>query len=81
MGLENRQDSGSFILTARQWIGKTNARGIKAKPGRFGGTFALKDIAFEFASWIPVEFKLCLIREFQRLKDEEHETAGLGCPA
>ena len=76
MGLENRQDSGSFILTARQWIGKTNARGIFAKPGRYGGTYAHKDIAFEFASWISVEFKLYLIKEFQRLKDEERKQLG-----
>jgi hypothetical protein len=52
MGLEKQAGLNSFILTARQWIGKTNARGIKAKPGRYGGTYAHKDIAFEFASWI-----------------------------
>jgi len=57
MGLENRPEN-SFILTSRQWIEKTRARGIIAKPGRYGGTFAHKDIAFEFASWISVEFKL-----------------------
>ena len=52
------------------------ARGIKAKPGRYGGTYAHKDIAFEFASWISVEFKLYLIKEFQRLKDREREQLG-----
>ena len=55
---------------------KTRARGIIAKPGRYGGTFAHKDIAFGFASWIPVEFKLYLIKEFQRLKEDEHKKPG-----
>src|SRR5690606_36642476 len=50
--------------------------GIVSKPGRYGGTFAHKDIAFEFASWISVEFKLYLIKEFQRLKEEEHRALG-----
>lgn len=62
----------SFSLTPKQWIEKTNAIGIISKAGRYGGTFAHKDIAFEFASWISVEFKLYLIKEFQRLKQEEH---------
>lgn len=73
-----RKEAGlnSFTLTPKQWIEKTRARGIIAKPGRYGGTFAHKDIAFEFASWISVEFKLYLIKEFQRLKDEERKTLG-----
>ncbi|MFA5268272.1 MAG: KilA-N domain-containing protein [Methanoregula sp.] len=75
-GIRKQAGLNSFILTARQWIGKTNARGIKAKPGRYGGTYAHKDIAFEFASWISVEFKLYLIKEFQRLKDEERKQLG-----
>jgi hypothetical protein len=54
----------------------THARGIIAKPGRYGGTFAHKDIAFEFASWISVEFKLYLIKEFQRLKEDERKQLG-----
>lgn len=58
----------SFSLTPKQWIEKTNAIGIISKAGRYGGTFAHKDIAFEFASWISVEFKLYLIKVFQRLK-------------
>ncbi len=66
----------SFTLTAKQWIEKTNAIGIISKQGRYGGTFAHKDIAFEFAAWISVEFKLYLIKEFQRLKDEERRQLG-----
>jgi hypothetical protein len=66
----------SFTLTPSQWIGKTNAIGIISRPGRYGGTYAHKDIAFEFASWISVEFKLYLIKEFQRLKDEERKQLG-----
>ncbi len=68
----------SFILTAKQWIEKTNAIGIISKSGRYGGTYAHKDIAFEFAAWISVEFKLYLIKEFQRLKAEESERNALG---
>jgi hypothetical protein len=73
-----KKDSGlnSFILTAKQWIERTGAIGIISKAGRYGGTYAHKDIAFEFASWISVEFKLYLIKEFQRLKEEEHKTLG-----
>ena len=66
----------SFTLTPRQWIEKTNAIGIISKSGRYGGTYAHKDIAFEFASWISVEFKLYLIKEFQRLKDDERKQLG-----
>lgn len=66
----------SFTLTPSQWIEKTNAVGLISKPGRYGGTYAHKDIAFEFASWISVEFKLYLIKEFQRLKDEEFKQLG-----
>jgi len=66
----------SFTLTPKQWIEKTRAIGIISKAGRYGGTYAHKDIAFEFASWISVEFKLYLIKEFQRLKEEEHKQLG-----
>lgn len=74
-----RMQSGlnSFTLTSRQWIEKTRAIGIVAKPGRYGGTFAHKDIAFEFATWISVEFKLFLIKEIQRLKEEENRRLSL----
>lgn len=67
-----------FILTPKEWIEKTGAIGIIAKQGRYGGTYAHKDIAFEFASWISVEFKLYLIKEFQRLKNDESDRLKLG---
>ncbi|MGB3342269.1 MAG: KilA-N domain-containing protein [Aequorivita sp.] len=63
--------SNSFTLSPSKWINTTNATGIISKIGRGGGTYAHKDIAFEFASWISAEFKLYLIREFQRLKNDE----------
>ena len=66
----------SFTLTPKQWIEKTAAIGIISKAGRYGGTYAQKDIAFEFASWISVEFKLYLIKEFQRLKEQEFQQLG-----
>ena len=65
------------MLTPTKWIKFTKAIGIFSKSGRYGGTYAHKDIAFEFASWISAEFKLYLIKEFQRLK--ESEQAQLGC--
>lgn len=61
-----------FTLSAKQWIEKTNAIGLTSKTGRYGGTYAHKDIAFEFGVWINPGFKLLLIKEFQRLKDEEN---------
>jgi len=66
----------SFVLSPQKWIKSTNAIGLISKSGRYGGTYAHKDIAFEFASWISVEFKLYLIKEFQRLKDEERKQLG-----
>ena len=68
-----RKEAGlnSFVLTPKKWIQSTNAIGIVSTSGRYGGTFAHKDIAFEFASWISIEFKLYLIKEFQRLKEAE----------
>lgn len=66
----------SFTLTPTQWVESTNAIGLISKAGRYGGTFAQKDIAFEFASWISVEFKLYLIKEFQRLKEQEFVQLG-----
>jgi hypothetical protein len=69
----------SFNLTPRKWIEATNAIGIISKAGRYGGgTYAHKDIAFEFGSWLSPEFKLYLIKEFQRLKDLENERFNLG---
>jgi len=75
-GFRRQAGLNSFVLTAKQWIEKTGAIGIVSKPGRYGGTYAHKDIAFEFASWISVEFKLYLIKEFQRLKEQEHKQLG-----
>ena len=74
--IKNESGSNGFVLTVKQWVQKTKAIGIISKPGRYGGTYAHKDIAFEFASWISVEFKLYLIKEFQRLKDEELKQLG-----
>ncbi|SEH99184.1 KilA-N domain-containing protein [Bathymodiolus azoricus thioautotrophic gill symbiont] len=73
-----RKEAGlnSFSLTPKQWIEKTNAIGIISKAGRYGGTYAHKDIAFEFATWISVEFKLYLFKEFQRLKEKEQGKLG-----
>jgi len=75
-GFRKQAGLNSFTMTAKQWTAKTNAIGLVSKPGRYGGTYAHKDIAFEFASWISVEFKLYLIKEFQRLKEEEHRKLG-----
>ena len=66
----------SFYLTPTQWMEKTNAIGIITKKGRYGGTYAHRDIAFEFASWLSPEFKLYLIKEFDRLKSEEQKQLG-----
>lgn len=70
-GIKNMAGSNSFSLTPKRWIETTNAKGIVSKTGRYGGTFAHQDIAFEFASWLSAEFKFYLIREFQRLKADE----------
>ena len=76
-GFRKQAGLNSFIADRQaQWIERTNAIGIISKPGRYGGTYAHKDIAFEFASWVSVEFKLYLIKEFQRLKDEELKQLG-----
>ncbi len=74
----NKAGSNSFSLTPDRWIKAVNAIGIIKKSGRYGGgIFAHKDIAFEFATWLSPEFKLCLIKEFQRLKEGENETKKL----
>ena len=75
--IRNESGSNGFVLTTKQWVEKTNAIGIYSKSGRYnGGTYAHKDIAFEFATWISVEFKLYLITEFERLKEEEQKQLG-----
>jgi hypothetical protein len=76
-GFRKSAGLNSFTLTPKQWIEKTGAIGLISKSGRYGGTFGHKDIAFEFASWISVEFKLYLIKEFQRLKNEEIQSKRL----
>lgn len=76
-GIRNEAGRNSFYLSAKKWIEKTNAIGLKASAGRYGGTYAHKDIAFEFGSWLSPEFKLYLIKEFQRLKEEENRRLSL----
>ena len=73
-----RKEAGlnAFTLSPQRWIETTNAIGITSKSGRYGGTFAHKDIAFKFASWISVEFELYIIKEFQRLKEQEQAQLG-----
>jgi hypothetical protein len=75
-GIKNQAGLNRFVLSVKQWVEKTNSKGIIAKAGRYGGTYAHKDIAFEFASWISPQFKLYLIKEFQRLKDDERKQLG-----
>ncbi len=76
-GIKNMAGSNSFSLTPKRWIEATNAIGIISRTGKYGGTFAHRDIAFEFASWISSEFKFFLIKEFQRLKEEESDRLKL----
>ncbi|NQU38779.1 MAG: KilA-N domain-containing protein [Lentisphaerae bacterium] len=75
-GIRRQAGLNSFTLTPKQWIALTGAIGLSSKAGRYGGTYAHKDIAFEFASWVSVEFKLYLIKEFQRLKLDEQKQLG-----
>jgi hypothetical protein len=74
---KNQSGSNSFALAPQKWIEATKAIGIQSKSGRYGGTFAHRDIAFEFASWISAEFKFYLIKEFQRLKEDENNRLKL----
>jgi hypothetical protein len=74
---KNESGSNSFALTPQKWIDTTNAKGIISKSGRYGGTFAHRDIAFEFATWISAEFKFYFIKEFQRLKEDENDRLKL----
>ncbi|MBP6421463.1 MAG: KilA-N domain-containing protein [Propionivibrio sp.] len=76
-GIRNEAGRNSFFLSAKKWIDATGAIGLHAKAGRYGGTYAHRDIAFEFGSWLSPEFKLYLIKEFQRLKDEESRATSL----
>jgi hypothetical protein len=74
---KNESGSNSFALTPQKWIDSTHAKGIISKSGRYGGTFAHRDIAFEFATWISAEFKFYFIKEFQRLKEDENDRLKL----
>lgn len=75
-GFRMQAGLNAFTLSPKKWIEATNAIGIIAKSGRYGGTYAHKDIAFKFASWISVEFELYIVKEFQRLKTEEQRLLG-----
>ena len=70
-GIRNEAGLNRFSLSAKKWISSVNAIGLVSKAGRYGGTYAHQDIAFEFGSWLSPEFKLYLIKEFQRLKEVE----------
>ena len=69
--IRNQSGLNSFKISVKEYVEKTHAIGIQAKAGRYGGTYAHKDIAFEFGMWISAEFKIYLVREFQRLKEQE----------
>lgn len=71
--IRNGAGLNSFKISVKEFVSKTNAISLQAKAGRYGGTYAHKDIAFEFAMWISPEFKIYIIKEFQRLKEEEHK--------
>ena len=76
-GFRNEAGSNAFTMSPTKWIEGVNAKGIISKAGRYGGTFAHSDIAMEFASWISPEFKLYIIKDFQRLKDDENSRLSL----
>ncbi len=76
--IRNEAGSNGFILSSSKWIQKTKAIGVRSSAGRYGGTYAHRDIAFEFATWLSPEFKLYLIKEFQRLKQQENKKFELG---
>ena len=75
-GIKNAAGLNRFILSVKQWVERTHSLGIIAKAGRYGGTYAHKDIAFEFAAWVSPQFKLYLIQEFERLKANEQKQLG-----
>ena len=75
-GFKKQAGLNAFTLSAKKWVETTNAKGFIVKSGRYGGTYAHKDIAFKFASWISVEFELYIVKEFQRLKEEEQKQLG-----
>jgi hypothetical protein len=75
--IKSKAGLNNYKLSAKEWVEQTNAIGLRAKAGRYGGTYAHKDIAFEFGMWISPEFKIYLIKEFQRLKDAENDRLKL----
>jgi len=75
--IKSQAGLNSYKLSVKEWVEKTNAIGLKATTGRYGGTYAHKDIAFEFGMWISAEFKIYLIKEFQRLKEDENRRLSL----
>lgn len=75
-GFKKQAGLNAFTLSPQKWIDTTNAKGFLVKAGRYGGTYAHKDIAFKFASWISVEFELYVVKEFQRLKEQEQKQLG-----
>lgn len=76
-GIEKQAGRNAFTMSPRKWIQSTNAIGIRAKGGRYGGAYAHIDIAFEFASWISPEFKLYVIKDYQRLKNDENNRLSI----
>ena len=76
--IKSQAGLNSYKLSVKEWIAQTNAIGLKATAGRYGGTYAHPDIAFEFGMWISPEFKIYLVKEFRRLKDEENDRLKLG---
>jgi hypothetical protein len=74
--IKSQAGLNSYKISVKEWVAKTNAIGLVAKAGRYGGTYAHKDIAFEFGMWISAEFKIYLIKEFQRLKEQELQQLG-----
>jgi hypothetical protein len=77
-GIKMNAGRNSFFMSAKKWVEATNAKGLIASAGRYGGTYAHRDIAFEFCSWLSPEFKLYLIKEFQRLKEDEGRRSEIG---
>ena len=75
--IKSQAGLNSYKLSVKEWVEKTNAMGLRATAGRYGGTFAHHDIAFEFGMWISPEFKVYLIKEFQRLKEDENRRLSL----
>jgi hypothetical protein len=76
--IKSQAGLNSYKISVKEWVEKTNAIGLKASPGRYGGTFAHPDIAFEFGMWISPEFKIYLVKEFRRLKEDENNRLHLG---